>query len=64
VEAHLGSDFFEGFGAEVGCARPGFQRAERVLDGGAADTHGIEHAVEPILHGVDRGVIDTNIDMT
>src|SRR5271156_6613419 len=39
LQTDLGSDLIERFGQEVGAAHPGFERAERVLDGPPTDGH-------------------------
>src|SRR5437870_7937224 len=62
VEAHLCSDLREGSGLEVGGAHPGLEGAERVFDGRAADAHALRRAVQPVLHGVDYGLMLPALD--
>src|ERR1700716_2644428 len=62
VEAHLGSDLVEGPGQEVGGAHPGLEGPERVFDGLASHTHGVGHAIEPILHPVEHVLILPALD--
>ena len=62
VEAHLCSDLFEGSGLEVGGAHPGLEGAERLFDGRAADAHALRRAVQPVLHGVDYGLMLPALD--
>ena len=62
MEAHLCSDLFEGSGLEVGGAHPGLEGAERVFDGRAADAHALRRAVQPVLHGVDYGLMLPALD--
>ena len=53
MEAHLGSDLFEGSGQEVGASHPRFEGSEGMLDGLPAHAHGVRHVVEPGLHPVE-----------
>ena len=41
----------------MGSAHPRLERPERVLDGLAADGHGVRHAVEPVLHLVEDAFV-------
>jgi hypothetical protein len=41
----------------VGGAHPGLEGAERVFDGRATDAHALRRAVQPVLHGVDYGLM-------
>jgi hypothetical protein len=61
-EAHLGSDFVEGPGQEVGGAHPRFEGAKRVFDGLSSHALGLGHAVEPMLHGVKDGIVFPALD--
>ena len=54
VEAHLGADLLQGPGLEVTSSHPVLDRAEHVFDGSSSDTHGVGHALEPCLHGLDN----------
>src|ERR1700674_1035975 len=51
-----------GSGLEVGGAHPGLEGAERVFDGRAADAHALRRAVQPVLHGVDDGLMLPALD--
>ena len=62
MKAHLGSDLVEGPGQEVGSAHPGLKGPERVFDGLSSNTHGLGHAVEPILHGVKDAFVFPALD--
>src|SRR5262249_5001731 len=55
-------DLVEGPGLEVGCSHRGLERAEGVLDGGSADAHGVGPPVQPLLHGVDHGLMFPALD--
>ena len=46
----------------VGGAHPGLEGAEGVFDGRAADAHALRRAVEPVLHGVDHGLMLPALD--
>src|SRR5256885_12707925 len=62
VEAHLCSNLFEGSGLEVGGAHPGLEGAERMFNGRAADAHALRRGVQPVLHGVDYGLMLPALD--
>ena len=62
MEAHLGSDLVEGPGQEVGGAHPRFEGSKRVFDGLSSHTHGLGHAVEPVLHPVEHVLIHPALD--
>ena len=49
MQTHLGIHPIECFGQEVGGSHPRFQRAERVLHGGPADTHHIRVVIQTCL---------------
>jgi hypothetical protein len=62
VETHLGSNFFEGPGQEVGASHPGLEGPERMLDGLSSDAHGVGHALEPGLHLVEHAFVLPALD--
>ena len=45
MQAHLCADVFQRFHLQVRRAQPGFDRAEGMLDGTAANTHALRHAI-------------------
>jgi hypothetical protein len=62
VEAHLGSDFVEGPGQEVGGAHPSLEGPEPVFHGLSPHAHGLGHAVEAVLHPVEHDLILPALD--
>ena len=57
VECHLGADVSERAHSEVRRSHPGLDRAERVFDGRAAQTHQGGVAVHTIVHRLDQMLV-------
>jgi len=51
MKAHLSADPVKGLGEEMRIAHPGFQGAERVLDGFPSNPHAFGSKVQALLHG-------------
>ncbi len=62
MKAHLGGDVLEPSRLEVASPHPVFERAEHVLDRSSSDPHGVGHAVEPGLHGLDDVLVFPALD--
>lgn len=56
-EAHFGSDFFERPREEGRTSSPRLECAKDMFDGLTAQAHGIGLSVEPILHGIEHGLM-------
>ena len=54
MQRHLGGDLWQRLHHEVGCAHPGLDGAEWVLDRLASQTHLLRMLVEPALHRLDN----------
>jgi hypothetical protein len=57
LQAHLGFDFFESPGQEMGATHPSLESAERTLDGLSADCHALRHVVKPGSHLVEHALV-------
>src|SRR5207342_3761618 len=57
VQRHLGGNPWQCLHQEVGCAHPGLDRAEGMLDRLAPLTHLFGMLVEPALHGFENMLV-------
>jgi len=54
VQGHFGSNLRQASHQEVCCAHSHLKRTERMLDGFAAQTHGLWVSVQTLLHGLEH----------
>ncbi len=52
MQAHFSADPVKGLSQEMRIAHPGFQGAERVLDGFSSNPHALRSKVKALLHGL------------
>ena len=50
MQTHLRTDVFQCLHLEVRRTHPGFDRAEGMLDGAAANAHAVRHTIHTIFH--------------